>query len=129
MPEACYVTDMTNHTIPAPGDLRVSVVAGPGQVVDLSPRDARQADDIRQFSTASNVIARTHGDGGTFPSDAYIERFNGRTWEIVPVVTESCPWRVVTLDGVFRFKTRRMAAQFAGPGEIIEFAPDVELVR
>ena len=113
---------MTNHTIPAPGDLRVGVFAAPDHMVTMPARDAREADEMRQFSTASNEIARSHGDGGTFPSDAFIQRFNGRTWEIVPLTTDQTPWRVVTVNGVFRFRTREMAEQFAVPGEVIENA-------
>lgn len=120
---------MTNHTIPAPGDLRVCVIAAPGHVVAVRARDAKEADDIRQFSTATNTIAREHGDGGTFPTDAFIQRYNGNGWEIASEVTNACPWRVVTIEGVFRFRTEQMARSFAAPGDVVEYAPDPELAR
>lgn len=120
---------MTNHTIPTPGDLRVGVFAAPGHMVTSSVRDAKEAEEMRAFSTASNTIAREHGDGGTFPTDAFVQRFNGRRWEIVPLVTDSCLWRVVTVQGVFRFRSEDVARQFAAPGEPVEFAPDPQLAR
>lgn len=120
---------MTKHTTPVPGDLRVCVIAAPGHVVATPAPDAAVAQDIRGFSTASSTIARAHGVGGTFPSDAYIERFNGEQWVMAPAVIESCPWRVVTVQGVFRFATFELANLFAIAGEPVEFAPDAELAR
>ena len=115
---------MTNHTIPAPGDLRVGVFAAPGHMVTVPARDAKEAENQRAFSTATSSIARLHGLGGAFPTDAFIQRFNGRQWELI---TDSTPWRVVTVDGVFRFRTEQMARQFARPGDPVEFAPEPEL--
>lgn len=120
---------MTNHTIPALGDLRVCVIAAPGHVVAVPARDAKEADDYRAFSTATNAIARAHGFGGTFPTDAFVQRFNGRSWEMVPTVTDGTPWRVVTVDGVFRFRDEETANKFAAPGEPVEYAPDPQLAR
>ncbi len=120
---------MTNHTIPVPGDLRVCVIAAPGHVVATPAPDARVAQDIRGFSTASSTIARAHGVGGSFPSDAFIERFNGSQWVMVPTVVDSCPWRVVTVGGVFRFATSEMAHLFAINDEPVEYSPNAELAR
>lgn len=120
---------MTNHTIPAPGDFRVCVIAAPGHAVAVPVRDAKEAEDARSFSTATNAIARAHGFGGTFPTDAFIQRFNGRSWEMVSTVTDSTPWRVVTVQGVFRFRDEEQARKFAAPGEIVEYAPDPQLSR
>lgn len=120
---------MTNITIPQPGDLRVGVFAAPTHMITLPARDAKEADEIRQFSTATSTLAREYAGAGTFPSDAFIQRFNGRDWEIVPTVQDPCPWRVVTVQGVFRFATEGMARDFAAPGEVVEYAPDPELIR
>jgi hypothetical protein len=119
---------MTNHTIPAPGDLRVGVFAAPSHMITSPARDAKEAEDMRAFSTTANTLARIHGDGGTFPTDAFIQRFNGRQWEIVPLVADSCPWRVVTVQGTFRFATEEAANRFAVAGDVVEYAPDAELI-
>lgn len=120
---------MTNYTIPEPGDLRVGVFASPSHLITTTVRDAKEAEDMRQFSTATSVLSRQHGEGGTFPSDAFIQRFNGRTWETVDATTEYRPWRVVTLDHVFRFGDEESARRFATNADIVEYAPDVALIR
>jgi hypothetical protein len=120
---------MTNIITPTPGDLRVGVFVAPTLLITAPARDVVEAENLREFSTASSTLSREHGNGGTFPSDAFIQRFNGSTWEIAPTVNESTPWRVVTVDGVFRFATEEMAHRFAAPGEVVEHAPGLELAR
>lgn len=73
---------MTNHTIPALGDLRVCVFAAPGCMVTSTVRDMEEARNVSEFMTSANTIARAHQVGGVFPTDAFIERYDETGWHL-----------------------------------------------
>lgn len=119
---------MTNHKIPAPGDFRVCAFAAPGHVVATTVDSVREARNVREFATATNLISRQH-TGNEYPSDAFVQRFNGTDWYEVPVNTGDLPWRVISVQGVFRFVSEEAATAFALPGEDVEFSPNLKLAR
>lgn len=73
---------MTNHTIPVLGDLRVCAFAAPGCMVTSTARDMEEARNVSEFMTAANTLAREHAVGGTFPTDAFIERYDESGWHL-----------------------------------------------
>ena len=119
---------MTNHNTPSPGDFRVCAFAAPGCVVATTVDSVREARNMQSFTTSTNTIARQHTNSD-FPSDAFVQRFNGSDWFEVPVVVGDMPWRVISVQGVFRFVSEESAAAFALPGEEVEFSPDLKLAR
>ena len=83
---------------------------------------------MQAFSTTTNTLARQHS-GSEYPSDAFVQRFNGSDWHEAPTLSGDLPWRVVSVQGVFRFVSEEAATAFALPGEDVEFSPNLKLAR
>lgn len=119
---------MTNHTIPALGAFRVCVFAAPGNVVGTDVASLQEAYNTRSFMTVANSISRAH-TGSEYPADAFAQRYNGSDWCLVPIVVGDLPWRVVSIQGVFRFESAEAANFFAAHDETVEYSPDMKLAR